>query len=161
MDAKKLKLFRRKDGRPGIRDEKTNGDPGAGALEVVRCFPWSRPDQYISVRDRKGREICLIRALDEVVDIETRALILDEIGERAFIPEIQRIDYIADEIDLFKWKVQTGSGERIFFTRRREIPREVPGGSVILKDISGDRYIITRLDDLDERSRNWLWLYLD
>lgn len=161
MSQNPFYIFRRPNGKLGLRRIGRNGEQIESTVRIVRCFPWSFPDHFISIRDEKGAELYLFESLEVIADEKIRALIRDEIGERMFLPEITSIQEIVDEIDLFRWLVKTRSGARIFYTQRREIPREVPGGGVVVKDISGDRYFIPNIDELDTRSRNWLWLYLD
>jgi hypothetical protein len=48
-------------------------------VQVACCFPWSRPYEFISLRDDKGREQVLIEDLQQV-DAPTRGLI--ENGDR-------------------------------------------------------------------------------
>lgn len=161
MQMNTIKLRRRSDGRLTLMPADESNGATATPVKVVRCFPWSLPTRYISILDDKNKELFLLENLEALEDKVSRELLVNEISERTYLPQIQKIDAIEDEIDLFKWRVQTKSGERAFFTRRREIPREVAGGQVVLKDISGDRYVIESIDALDEKSRNWLWLYLD
>lgn len=161
MNDRQIKLFRRKDGRLVVRMTDEASVSADTPVKAVRCFPWSLPNRYISILDDKQNELFLIEDLDVLEDEASRTLLIDEIAERNYLPQILKIHAIEDEIDLFKWRVATKSGERAFFTRRREIPREVAGGQVVLKDISGDRYVIESIEALDEKSRNWLWLYLD
>jgi hypothetical protein len=161
MQENELTIYRRKDGRVGVVHAGENGEEKDTPVKVVRCFPWSLPSRYISLVDDKRNEIMLIENLESLADEETKQMLREEIAERTYLPQILQIHAIEDEIDLFRWRVKTNAGERVFFTRRQEIPREVAGGQVVLKDISGDRYVIERIDALDEKSRNWLWLYLD
>lgn len=161
MQENELKIYRRNDGRVGVVHAGENGKEKDTPVKVVRCFPWSLPNRYISLVDDKNNEIMLIEDMESLADKEAKQLLSEEIAERTYLPQILQIHAIEDEIDLFKWRVKTNGGERVFFTRRQEIPREVVGGQVVLKDISGDRYVIQKIEGLDEKSRNWLWLYLD
>ena len=155
------RLYRRADGRLGAYVRCKDGKEEKIALQVVRCFPWSTPDAYISLRDEAGKEIYLLSSLYELEDPKIRSIVESELLQRTYIPRIQHIRAIVDEIDLFRWDVKTDAGRRVFYTRRREIPRELGDGGVMIKDISGDRYLIPEVARLDARSRNWLWLYLD
>lgn len=154
-------IYRRADGRLGANVLHKDGKKEEIVLQVVRCFPWSTPDSYISLRDDQGNEVYLLTSLYELEDPKIRNLVETELFERTFIPRIQYINAIVDEIDLFRWNVKTDAGRRLFYTRRREIPREIGKGGVIIKDISGDRYLIPDVGKLDAKSRDWLWLYLD
>ncbi len=158
---KTLQLYRNKTGHLATKIPDDHGGLKEIVLFVAKCFPWSQPDGFISLRDKKGREIAFVERLDEFGDEQTRRLIEEELQERLFLPRIEKIDALDDQIDLFRWKVKTDAGARIFYTRRREIPRELSIGGVIIKDIAGDCYYIPEPENLDSRSRELLWMYLD
>ena len=42
------------------------GEPVVDAT-AARCFPWSLPESYISIRDAEGKELALLETLDELV----------------------------------------------------------------------------------------------
>ncbi|MDQ7053986.1 MAG: DUF1854 domain-containing protein [candidate division KSB1 bacterium] len=60
----------------------------------------------------------------------------------------------------FGWKVKTDAGAR-FFTPDGGKSRASCQRAVIIKDIAGDRYYIPEPENLDSRSRELLWMYLD
>ena len=57
---------------------------------IVRCFPFSTPDQWISLRDRDGTELGLLPTLDGL-NPQSRALIEEHLKDRYDIPKIQTI----------------------------------------------------------------------
>ncbi len=157
--AKNLHLFRRSDGRLVMRS------PGKNAgneipVQVVCCFPWSIPGEFISVRDDKGHEVAFIESLDQPAD-GTRALIREELVDRLFIPRITAIEAIEDDLELLHWKVVTDAGPRTFLTARGEAPRKLRNGMILIKDVGNDLYAIRAIADLDARSNRLLWAYLD
>ncbi len=160
MMPREFNIYRRPDGRLATRVVEKDGEREV-TLQAVKCFPWSAPEAFISLRDDEGKEIYLIDSLSSIRDDSAKQLIELELEERTYLPHIEEIEALDDEIDLFRWKVKTDAGLRVFYTRRREIPREIFGGGVILKDISGDRYLIPNLEELNPRGKNSLWLYLD
>ena len=50
-------------------------------VRVMRCFPWTLPESFVSIRDADGNEIVLLEALAEVPD-KTRSLIEQELRAR-------------------------------------------------------------------------------
>ena len=50
-----IRLERRSDGRLWATKNKTSSP-----VRVTRCFPWSSPGAFISLRDERRREVCLI-----------------------------------------------------------------------------------------------------
>ena len=158
---KNTTLICRQDGKPGVRRKLADGELEEIPVRVVRCFPWRHRYRYISIRQDDGKEIHLLPTLDEITDTRLRQLIAQELDTMGFVPIIRRIDGIINELDLFRWNVTTDAGERTFYTRRNEIPRQLSDDGVVIKDISGDRYAIQDIEALDPDSKNWLWLYLD
>jgi hypothetical protein len=150
-------LARRADGRLTV---KKPGESAETAVVIVRCFPWTRATEFISIRDDKGKEVVLIEALESLEPAQ-RQLVEAELAQRDFLSDITRIDSVSDEMELFHWKVMTTSGERTFLTNRHDYPRNLPGGMVLIKDVCGDQYLIKDPAKLDVKSRKLLWVYLD
>jgi hypothetical protein len=127
---------------------------------LASCFPWSRPQEFISLRDDKGKEQLLLEDLRQI-DAPARELIENELAERNFLPRVTGIEAITDQIELFHWKVVTNAGPRSFLTRRSDYPRKLLNGDVLIKDVSNDLYLIPNPKGLDARSLKLLWVYLD
>ncbi|MDQ7053985.1 MAG: DUF1854 domain-containing protein [candidate division KSB1 bacterium] len=81
---KSLQIYRNKTGH--LATKIPNDHDGLKEIElfVAKCFPWSQPDGFISLRDKKGREIAFVERLDEFGDEQTRRLIEEELQERLF-----------------------------------------------------------------------------
>lgn len=159
---KKLALIlnRRADGRLVLQQKDGSGEPVETPVQVACCFPWSRPYEFISLRDDKGREQLLIEDLRQV-DTPARTLIEDELAERNFLPRITAIEAIIGEMELFHWKVMTNAGPRSLLTRRNDHPRKLSNDDVLIKDVSNDLYLIPNPKGLDAKSLKLLWVYLD
>ncbi|MDZ7290192.1 MAG: DUF1854 domain-containing protein [candidate division KSB1 bacterium] len=153
-------LSRRADGRLVLRQKNETGETVETPVQVACCFPWSRPHEFISLRDDKGKEQLLLENL-QPLDATTRELIEDELAERNFLPRITGIEAITDEMELFHWKVRTTAGPRSFLTRRSDYPRKLTNGDVLIKDVSNDLYLIPNPKGLDAKSVKLLWVYLD
>lgn len=127
---------------------------------VRRCFPWSEPTRYISLRDRDENEFALIGAPSELQPASRRALEL-ALAEAGFVLEIVRVLEIEEEVEVRHWKVQTRQGPRSFQTRLDDWPREVPGGGLLVRDVAGDLYFVADPTALDRKSRELLWVFVD
>ena len=57
----RLKLERRADGQLWAV---SNGEERA--VRLHRCFPWSEPGRYISLRDTENEEFALVTSLDDL-----------------------------------------------------------------------------------------------
>jgi len=132
----------------------------ARAVWVRRCFPWSRPAQYVSLRDDDENEFALIRDFSEL-DSDSRDALGLALAEAGFVLRVARIIEIDEEVEIRNWKVETHHGVRTFQTRLDDWPREVPGGGVLIRDVAGDLYLVSDPEDLDKKSRDLLWAFVD
>ena len=151
----KLKLERRADGQLWAV---SNGEERA--VRLHRCFPWSEPSRYLSLRDTENEEFALVRSLDDL-EPASRDVLRDAIAEVGFVLEVERITGVEEEIEIRTWKVETRQGPRSFQTRLDDWPMDVPGGGILIRDVAGDLYHVADPDKLDAKSRTWLWAFLD
>lgn len=154
-NQEKLKLERRADGQLWAV---SNGEERA--VRLHRCFPWSEPGRYLSLRDTDNEEFALVRSLDDL-EPASRDVLLDAIAEVGFVLEVERITGVEEEIEIRTWKVETRQGPRSFQTRLDDWPMDVPGGGILIRDVAGDLYHVADPDKLDAKSRTWLWAFLD
>ncbi len=150
-----LRLERRADGRlVAVRGDDVR------AVTVRRLFPWSQPGQYISLRDDEENEVALVRRVADL-DVDSARMLEVALAEAGFVLEITRIIDIDEEIEIRNWSVQTRQGSRTFQTKLDDWPRELPGGGVLVQDVSGDLYVVPEPDALDSASQKLLWAYVD
>ncbi len=150
-----LRLERRVDGQlwatRGERDE---------PVWIVRCFPWTEPSRFISLRDGEEEEFALVRDPAELEPASRHALEL-ALAEAGFVLEIEAVTECEEEVEIRTWRVRTRQGPRAFQTRRDDWPRDLPGGGLLIRDVAGDLYSVPDPDALDARSRELLWAFLD
>lgn len=119
-------------------------------VTVHRCFPFSAPDEYLSVREPEGegREIGLIRALSDLPK-QVRDLIEEQIALRYFTPIIRQIHAIKEEYGYSYWDVTTDKG-RCRFTVRMGNSSVYPVGEsrYIVNDLDGNRFEIPDIGKL-------------
>ncbi len=127
---------------------------------VWRCFPWSRPTEFVSLRDHNENEFALVRGLGEL-DSSSREILEQALAEAGFVLEIVRILAIEEEVEIRDWSVETRQGPRRFQTRLDDWPREVPGGGLLIRDVAGDLYLVADPSGLDKQSRDLLWALAD
>lgn len=108
-------------------------------IQVVRSFPFTEPDAYISIRqpDEKAKEIGMIRDLNKDVDDETAKMLREQMDVRYFTPKIERIYNIKDEYGFAYFDVLTDHG-------RCKFAIHMGRGSVV--NLSDTRLMITDLD---------------
>lgn len=147
-------LERREDGQLWVRYEE-----GEQAVRVHRCFPWSEPGQFLSLRDRENREVALVADLEEL-EAESRKALEEALLEAGFVLRVTRITDVDEEVEIRTWRVETAQGPRSFQTKRDDWPWEVPGGGIVIRDVAGDLYHVPQPDAMDEKSRRWLWAFV-
>ena len=130
--------------RPGQEDK--------ADVRVRRSFPWSCPDQFISIRDSEGRELLLIEDLSSL-DPARRKTVQDWVNATSFVPRITRVDDLDARFGYQEWRVQTDRGPVAFRVQEREDIRFLPDGRFRLKDVDGNVYELPSPADLDEHSR--------
>ncbi len=135
---------------------------GAEARAVVprRCFPWTEPARFISLRDEANVEVALVRDPADLDDGSRRAL-EDALAAAGFVLEVTRVVSVQEEIEIRHWRVETRQGARTFQTRLDDWPRVLPGGGVLIRDVAGDLYRIADPEALDRASRELLWAFVD
>lgn len=133
--------------RPGIND--------APDVRVRRAFPWSSPDEFISIRSSDGKELLLIESLARLPE-NLRVTIQRTLEASVFIPRITRVEHVDDRFGHQEWSVQTDRGPRTFRVQEREDIRFLPDGRYSLRDADGNIYELPPRQQLDDHSRKAL-----
>jgi len=150
-----LSLEQRSDGRLwAVRGDEER------AVWVRRCFPWSEPGRYLSLRDGDEEEFALVRDPAEL-DAVSREALETALALAGFVFEITRVLEIEEEVEIRRWRVETRQGARSFQTRLDDWPRTLPHGGLLIRDVTGDLYHLGRPAALDQRSRALLWAFVD
>lgn len=129
-------------------------------VKIVRCFPWSAPTQYLSLRDETDQEVALLRDVDEL-DPASRGVLRESLVAAGFVLDVLRVDEVEEDFEIRCWKVQTRQGPRTFQTSRDTWPQKTPNGELLLQDVAGDLFRIPPSDRLDEKSKKLLWAFVD
>ncbi len=153
--ATQLLLERRGDGQLWAI---SNG--ASSPVRVHRCFPWSEPNQFLSLRDQENQEVAMVAHLDEL-ERESREALAASLLEAGFVLRVTRILEVDEEVEIRTWKVETEQGPRSFQTKLDDWPWEVPGGGIVIRDVAGDLYYVANPEGMDEKSRKWLWAFVD
>jgi hypothetical protein len=135
------KLILHRTGQEDVRD-----------VRIRRAFPWSKPNQFISVRTSEGKELMLIENLDTVEPAQ-RQTITRWLDGNSFIPRITRVHEIDARFGYQQWKVETDRGPIEFRVQEREDIRFLHDGRFSVKDADGNVYELTSIDKLDPVSR--------
>ena len=128
------------------------GEEAVEKVRIRRAFPWSKPDEFISIRNSEGKELLLLETLAGVAP-SVRETIERQLGDTIFIPTITRVDKIDVTFGFQQWHVQTDRGPAEFRVQEREDIRFLPDGRFRIKDADGTVYEMVNLSQLDEASR--------
>ncbi len=137
-------------------------DEDFGHVNVIRTFPFSNPDEFISIRkiDGKNAEIGIIENLKDF-DEKTVKLIEKQLEIRYFMPRILKINSIKEEFGHTYWSVLTDKGECKFSSSSGSSGSVIHlGDRVIIKDSSENRYEIEDINKLSAKEMKKLELYL-
>ncbi|MGH7574651.1 MAG: DUF1854 domain-containing protein [Longimicrobiales bacterium] len=135
-------------------------DDHISIVHVHRCFPWSAPERFISLRNADGEEIALVTDPAELTD-HARAVLEVALAEASFVFDVEAVLEIEEEVELRSWRVHTHQGPRRFQTRLDDWPERLPGGGLLIRDVTGDFYRVGDVAALDRRSRSLLWAFVD
>lgn len=133
---------------------------------VIRSFPVSNPDEYISIREPStkrrgnGSEIGMIRNIN-LFDADTVSLLCEELARRYFTPEIKKIYSMKEKFGYSYCDAMTSAG-RITFVLNNPYSnfRKLENGSILISDMDGNCFIIPNPDALDKNSYRKIEIYL-
>ena len=124
-------------------------------VRLRRAFPWSLPGQFVSVRNKEGKEIFAIEKV-ESLPAKLRETVENYLSGTSFIPVIRRVIELDVRFGYQKWTVETDRGPADFRVQEREDIRFMPDGRFAVKDADGNLYELPPVAQLDEESRKAL-----
>ena len=126
---------------------------------AVRAHPITAPEEGVSLLSQDGHELVWIPRLDKL-DAPLRALVVEALSNREFMPEIERLEAVSSFATPSTWTVKTSRGETRFVLKGEEDIRRLPGGILLIADANGIQYLIRDLFALDRHSRKLLDRFL-
>jgi ATP-binding cassette subfamily B protein len=141
-----------------------DGLPLAAAAFIVRTFPASHPDAWLSVRgwNESGDEIELgmIRDLAAWSD-DDRAVVHAAVRRRSLVREIRRVQAVKLAHGYLDFDVETDVGRRRFTTRWTQSQAiEFGTEGKMLIDTEENRFVVRRVDDLPRPDRERFLQYI-
>lgn len=130
------------------------------SVRVRKCYPWSEPRRFLSLRDDEENEIAFVED-PSALDAESREALERATAEAGFVLEVRRVVRIDEEVEIRDWTVETPHGVRCFQTHLDDWPRLLPDRSLLIRDVAGDLYRLAPPESLDPRSRELLWAFVD
>jgi hypothetical protein len=135
-------------------------DGAAVAVRLRQCFPWSEPHRHLSLRDEDDEEVALVED-PATLGEESRRAIEHALAEAGFVLQVTRVVSIEEEVEIRQWKVETRHGPRSFQTHLDDWPRALPMGGLLIRDVGGDLYLLAAPAEMDRRSTELLWAFVD
>ena len=130
------------------------------AVRLRQCFPWSEPHRHLSLRDDEDEEVVLIEDPATLAP-ESRRVLEQALAEAGFVLQVTRVVSIDEEVEIRQWKVETKHGPRSFQTHLDDWPRALPMGGLLIRDVAGDLYFLAAPQQMDRRSKELLWAFVD
>jgi hypothetical protein len=131
-------------------------------VKVVRLFPFTDADKYISIRENtdKAKEIGIIEDL-EAFDEETKEILREQLRLNYFTPVIQKIMSIKDEYGYAYFHVMTDKGECNFaINMASNAVTKLSDSRLIIMDLDENRFEIRDVNALTQKERRKLDLFL-
>lgn len=150
-----FRLERRPDGRLWLTRA---GE--AIAIDIVRCFPWTEPHRFLSLRDAQGNELAFVAEVREL-DIESQRALALGLARSGFVLEVVAVLAVEEDFELRSFVVRTRHGERRFQTALDAWPRLLEDGGLVLEDVYGDLYKVPHPNGLDPRSLELMRPFID
>jgi hypothetical protein len=127
------------------------GDVHEG-VSPVRAFPIQAPDKGISMVLGDGKEVAWI---DDIggLPLQVRALVMDELEGREFMPEILSVKEVSSFATPCTWFVKTDRGDTEFTLKGEEDIRRVGATSLLVADNHGINFLIRDMYTIDKKTR--------
>jgi hypothetical protein len=125
---------------------------------AARCFPWSLPESYISLRTKEGKEITLFQTLGEL-DAASRKTVELELSEKIFNPRILKVNEYRNEFGVVSISAHTDRGDVTFQIRSRDDIRFLSATRSLFRDADGNTFELPDLNALDPVSKKHLQEY--
>lgn len=138
------------------------GDEFYPRVQVIRMFPFSDPDKYISIRtpDEHSKEIGVIEDMKNVSK-ETAQMLTEQLNLRYFTPIITKIINIKDEYGYAYFDVVTDRGAcRFTINMGGHAVVHLSETRILISDIDENRFEIPDITKLSARELKKLDLFL-
>ena len=129
-------------------------------VTLRRVLPFKLPDEYISVADKEGKEIGILRCLDELSETQA-SLVCDELEKHYYSPCIRAIKSVKDKMGYVYLELQLEGTEKTVAVK--DVSKNIrlyDETKVTIFDVDGNRYRIEDITKLDAKSLHRLEAYL-
>lgn len=129
-------------------------------VKIIRLFPFTDPDRFISVRDENEKEIGVIEDLANLSE-DTTSLLKEQLELYYFTPVITKIIGIKDEHGYAYFHVLTDRGEcRFTINMGANAVAKLTETRLLITDLDGNRFEIPDVLSLSVKEQRKLDLFL-
>lgn len=129
-------------------------------VKIIRLFPFTDPDRFISVRDENEKEIGVIEDLANLPE-DTTSLLKEQLELYYFTPVITKIIGIKDEYGYAYFHVLTDRGEcRFTINMGANAVAKLTETRLLITDLDGNRFEISDVLSLSVKEQRKLDLFL-
>lgn len=134
-------------------------DKECDRIAVHRCFPFTEPDSFLSIRDQEGNELGILRHIQDVPE-QTQQLLRSQMALRYFLPKIQKVNHLKEEYGYSYWDVVTDKGACRFTASSHNAVARLSDTRLIIQDIHGNRYEIEDIYQLTPKEIKKIDLFI-
>ncbi len=131
-----------------------------GRVFLHRAFPYDRPEEFISVLDKDGKEFGMVKALSDFPQ-KMRDILENELKRKYYCPVISKINKVTQKFGYTYWEADSNMGALSFSMHDTYSNiAKVGENRLVLTDVDGNRYEIKDYMALDRKSFRRIELYL-
>lgn len=128
-------------------------------VQMVRCFPLTDPDRWLSICDGHGRElVCIVEPSQ--ISVSSRLALEAYRKQREFQPIVEKIHRIEHGPNAVTWTVDTDRGPHTIVVKSDDDVRRLADRQFLVIDAHGIRFRIPDSSRLDAAGRHLLERYL-
>lgn len=128
-------------------------------VHIKSCFPWSNEAEFLSFRDQDDNELMLLQKITDLLE-EDQATVRRFLVQSNFTIKILRINNVEEDVEIRSFDVETSIGTKLFQTKLEDWPDIMSDGRILIKDLSGDLFLIESPENLDSKSQKLLNPYI-
>ena len=131
-------------------------------VQVIRLFPFTKPNEFISIRtvEERSKEIGVIQKMSDVSK-ETQQMINEQLNLHYFTPIIEKIIDIKDEYGYAYFHVLTDRGEcRFTINMGSNAVARLSESRLLIEDLNENRFEIPDVFKLSQKEQRKLDLFL-
>ncbi|WP_370262518.1 DUF1854 domain-containing protein [Limnobacter sp.] len=132
-----------------------SGELVAQPVSAVLAFPFTAPQEGISIVDEYSKELLWLDSLEPLC-AESQAVLKAYLRRREYRPTIERITSVSTYNTPSMWTVETDQGPCRFELPSDESIRRLEGTRLVLTHANGMQFLIPDFMAMDRRSRQIL-----